>query len=348
MKKRIISAILSMATAVSSVTAITSNAVDERGKLSESMIEYYREKEYQQLEVETFNCVNFVDSEYLFMKECGSFDGRIDVDQYENAGDLLEIEFDSDVDDNDVNEIIEQIKFLDKELDILGSSYMRITKENISPDVVKKIRELVGDKAVLFRFRSDMHYGMRLTFDYITGYDVRSYINVVEREEEGKIYKEYDTVNNRNVLEKYAENHSDEVEFKAYGGSGKDFRGFELWRNVYYLIPKKELSTMEHIELAEDIYEETGLRPFGYELESAGSPGGYTGANLDLTDYLNGDANRDKITTIADAAAIMQAIANPDKYALSDLGEFNADFACDGLTVDDAVAIQKKLAGIAE
>ena len=73
----------------------------------------------------------------------------------------------------------------------------------------------------------------------------------------------------------------------------------------------------------------------------------YTG-EVDFSEisYLNGDANRDKITTIADAAAIMQAIGNPDKYALSDLGEFNADSKGDGLTVDDAVAIQKKLAGI--
>ncbi len=31
---------------------------------------------------------------------------------------------------------------------------------------------------------------------------------------------------------------------------------------------------------------------------------------------------------------------------LSDLGEFNADSNGDGLTVDDAVRIQKKLAGI--
>ena len=73
----------------------------------------------------------------------------------------------------------------------------------------------------------------------------------------------------------------------------------------------------------------------------------YTGeADFSEISYLNGDANRDKITTIADAAAIMQAIANPDKYALSAQGEFNADSKGDGLTVDDAVAIQKKLAGL--
>ena len=63
---------------------------------------------------------------------------------------------------------------------------------------------------------------------------------------------------------------------------------------------------------------------------------------------MEGDANRDKVLTIADAAAIFQSLANPDKYALSAQGEFNADFACDGITVDDAVRIQKKLAGITE
>ena len=68
----------------------------------------------------------------------------------------------------------------------------------------------------------------------------------------------------------------------------------------------------------------------------------------DEISYVDGDANRDKITTIADAAAIFQSLANPDKYQLSAQGEFNADSKGDGLTVDDAVRIQKKLAGITE
>ncbi len=64
--------------------------------------------------------------------------------------------------------------------------------------------------------------------------------------------------------------------------------------------------------------------------------------------YLDGDANHDKVMTIADAAAIFQSLANPDKYQLSEQGKFNADSKGDGLTVDDAVRIQKKLAGISE
>jgi hypothetical protein len=61
------------------------------------------------------------------------------------------------------------------------------------------------------------------------------------------------------------------------------------------------------------------------------------------TDVLLGDANRDGVVTIADATAVLQAIGNSDKYALSEQGQINAD-CCnvgDGITVADAIAIQK-------
>ncbi len=61
---------------------------------------------------------------------------------------------------------------------------------------------------------------------------------------------------------------------------------------------------------------------------------------------VTGDTNCDGVVTIADAAAIFQSLANPDKYKLSAQGEFNADSEGDGITVDDAVRIQKMLAGI--
>ncbi|MBR3900748.1 MAG: hypothetical protein IKJ60_04265 [Ruminococcus sp.] len=350
MKKRLLSAILSMATAVSSVTAIASNASDERVKLSESVVERYRDKGYQVLDGEKYNCVNFVNSDYLFMEKPKSSSGRIEVVQYKHDGDLVQFEFDSTMNENDFNEIIEQIKSLDKEFEINASKYtffVRIRKENITPDVAKKIREIAGDKAVNFRYLRDVYDGMELTVDYITGYDIWSCINVVERKEGDRIYTECDTVSNRDVLEEYAEKHSDVVEFNAYDGVGDNFLGYETGMPLFYLIPKKELSVMEHLELAEDIYKETGVKPFAYELQT-GSAGGSVGAELDLTDYLDGDANRDKITTIADAAAIFQSLANPDKYKLSAQGEFNADSKGDGITVDDAVRIQKKLAGITE
>ncbi len=55
-----------------------------------------------------------------------------------------------------------------------------------------------------------------------------------------------------------------------------------------------------------------------------------------------GDANNDGTVTIADATAILQAIGNADKYALSDQGAVNADVNGEsGLTADDAIVIMK-------
>ncbi len=61
------------------------------------------------------------------------------------------------------------------------------------------------------------------------------------------------------------------------------------------------------------------------------------------SEYLIGDANCDGKVTIADSTAILQALGNPDKYGLSEIGEKNAD-CCnpgDGILPSDALAIQK-------
>ena len=67
----------------------------------------------------------------------------------------------------------------------------------------------------------------------------------------------------------------------------------------------------------------------------------------DVEVSLLGDANVDDKVTIADAVAILQAIANQDKYALKPQGKANAD--CydpgDGVTANDAYTIQKLDAG---
>lgn len=51
---------------------------------------------------------------------------------------------------------------------------------------------------------------------------------------------------------------------------------------------------------------------------------------------------------MSDAVAIMQSLANPDKYKLSDQGRYNADVydAGDGITANDANTIQKYLLGL--
>ena len=60
-------------------------------------------------------------------------------------------------------------------------------------------------------------------------------------------------------------------------------------------------------------------------------------------DILYGDANCDGEVTVADAAAVLQALGNKQKYGLTEKGMKNAD-CCDpgdGLSTKDALAIQK-------
>ncbi|MBQ9899168.1 MAG: glycoside hydrolase [Ruminococcus sp.] len=63
--------------------------------------------------------------------------------------------------------------------------------------------------------------------------------------------------------------------------------------------------------------------------------------------YLAGDANEDGDVNMADAVAIMRSQADPDDFALTADGKKNADVVGnDGVTNEDALAIQKYEAGI--
>ena len=63
-----------------------------------------------------------------------------------------------------------------------------------------------------------------------------------------------------------------------------------------------------------------------------------------------GDVNADSDVSIADSVLILQSIANPDKYKLSELAEITGDVynTGDGITATDALSIQKKEAKIIE
>ncbi len=64
---------------------------------------------------------------------------------------------------------------------------------------------------------------------------------------------------------------------------------------------------------------------------------------------LLGDANCDEKVTLADATAILQSLANPDKYGLSAQGTVNADVdGVKGISGGDALKIKKLYAGAIE
>lgn len=66
------------------------------------------------------------------------------------------------------------------------------------------------------------------------------------------------------------------------------------------------------------------------------------------SDNVKGDANCDGNVNMSDAVLIMQSIANPSKYILTEQGRENADMDGDGVTNADALAIQKKLLKLEE
>ena len=108
------------------------------------------------------------------------------------------------------------------------------------------------------------------------------------------------------------------------------------------VVPNENISVEEHYEIANKIYKNTGLWPYTDCSEYTDDISGYT---IDMHNNIDGDANNDGELSIADAVYIMQAVGNPDEYALTPQGKFNADISgnYDGLTNSDALAVQKKL-----
>lgn len=69
---------------------------------------------------------------------------------------------------------------------------------------------------------------------------------------------------------------------------------------------------------------------------------------LDSKVSIWGDANCDGDVDMSDTVIIMQSLANPNKYKLTERGKFNADVceAGGGITTNDAAGIQKYLLGL--
>ncbi len=104
------------------------------------------------------------------------------------------------------------------------------------------------------------------------------------------------------------------------------------------LIPNEELTDLECFYLAQDINKEVQASFHCLYPDKGNSTSKITIENS----YLNGDANKDEKLTLADSVAVLQSIANPDKYALSMEGEFNAEVdGEDGITVNDALIIRQ-------
>lgn len=108
--------------------------------------------------------------------------------------------------------------------------------------------------------------------------------------------------------------------------------------NVVKLIPNKEKSIRELVETAKNIYNDMGLKIYLNDTPALARP--MLSSEIDVYNYVSGDANCDGETTVADATTILQYLGNADKYPLDAQGKFNGDMNNDGITATDALEIQ--------
>lgn len=101
------------------------------------------------------------------------------------------------------------------------------------------------------------------------------------------------------------------------------------------------LSYKEKFEKGIEIYNETGTFPFLVRQLEGGTPLIYD------DETLLGDVNADNTLDVADCTYITQYLASPDNFPLTDAQKEAADVtgSGDGVTAEDALAIQKYLVG---
>jgi hypothetical protein len=320
MKKRIVSTILAAVMTISAVSVIKASA-DLWGETDSSSIDKVFsdhikiEDKYEWLHKITYSTLN-PDHIYLlhnpnthnynfvFLNQSSD---RIVFNVAENYGySALE---------NKLSDIDKSLSFKTYDFSVSNNSRTcYINSPEITSETLKAIRETLGNSATYFNFENNPIF-------YYTS-EVGSMTRFLFNDEE-TIQKVQTYINENNL----------DVEISS-----------DSHDSCYTVIkPLSELSPIEHIEFINELYLATDCFP-DFTIPQSSENSEIVDFTLDLTDYLNGDANCDRKYSIADSTAILQALGNPDKYGLSDLGLFNADSTGDGLTVEDAVAIKTALA----
>ena len=338
MKKRIISTVLSAVTAISAVSAMSSNAIFQWG---------YRDN--PAFLEKTFNG-NELDEKYYPIYESWLDD---DSECYISPeGTQLVIV-------NPLDSVICCKSTLYPDSKAENSKELWVEYNAYISEINKQLKEKFGENISLSNFSEELHlynrgdYNIKEIIEFLKSYDTLYDMEYqTDRVSFTDVYFDYVTTyadtlvvgENAKKVIAYVQENVPEAELFYIDKDYNPTESVDIARNVTIKL-KNNNSLTPHLELALEIYESTGISPNGISPAIA-AEGSFSNINLD--NYLNGDANCDGAQSMADASSIFQAIGNPDKYSLSDLGQFNADFANDGLTPDDAIAIQKKLAGIAE
>jgi len=112
----------------------------------------------------------------------------------------------------------------------------------------------------------------------------------------------------------------------------------------------EDIPAAEYLELDFELGEKTGITCGDFSWQYAGESTSIDENSIEYFDIVMGDANDDGELSLADAISIMQSIGNPDEYRLTPQEKYNADVfnPGDGITNNDALAIQKKLIGLTD
>lgn len=114
---------------------------------------------------------------------------------------------------------------------------------------------------------------------------------------------------------------------------------------IQFIPPNENASIEEIMEFSANINEACGDHICGgtyfspETLDISDSPN----SNIDMYNAVLGDANCDGFVTIADSTLILQSLTNKDEYSLTEQGKYNADVYgnLDGISASDALEIQK-------
>jgi hypothetical protein len=187
-------------------------------------------------------------------------------------------------------------------------------------------------------------------------YTGNAHFRLVQNDENGKEIREigewysYELEQNSlNVTFEYTINSEDEIVYFSWIVDGLDegYYPSSGWSDEGTIINSFKIDAEKR-----DFYEVDGKNGYDYGNECfvrlIPNNAVIDESTTDGTYLIYGDANLDKNVTISDSVAILQNIANSEKYPLDDNARANADVynPGDGITGSDANSIMKLDAGI--
>lgn len=132
--------------------------------------------------------------------------------------------------------------------------------------------------------------------------------------------------------------HKDSISAVVFWGTTDD----QSWRaSKYPLLFNEDYTAKPSFYSIIDGIESTGTTTTTTQTTSSTTTTTTTTTTITPSDVIYGDANGDGEVSISDAVIVMQALANPDDYQLTEYAKVCADVVGnDGVTTSDALAIQ--------